>query len=72
LKWEGKTVATPGTTYSKKTLIVNLYGVKWTKISEVTADTGHDIVTASFEANYNITSANMATFIVVNEVTALP
>lgn len=72
LKFEGPLVTTPGTTYSKKTLLANLYGVKWTKFSELQEQTGHDLVTASFECKYDLTSANFASFTVVNEVTALP
>ena len=72
VKFEGPGVGTPGTTYSKKTLIVNLYGGKWLKWSELQDDTGHDVVTASFECRYNVAGANLASFIVVNETATLP
>ena len=72
LKWEGPAVAIAGTTYSKKTLMIDLPGGKWTKWSELQDDGGHDIVTASYEWRYNTTAASAVQFVVVNEVTTLP
>jgi hypothetical protein len=72
LIWEGPTVGTPGSTYSKKSLILNFYGLKWLKFSELQEDNGHDVVTASFEARYDVTSADYFTAIVVNELASLP
>lgn len=71
-KWEGPAVQTPGTTYSKKTAIINIPGGKWVKWSELQDDGGHNVVTASYEWRWNLTAVAAATFIVVNEVATLP
>lgn len=72
LKFEGPSVATGGTTYQKKTLILQFPGGKWTKWSEIQDDGGHDVITASFESRYNVQGAVWGTVIVVNELTTLP
>lgn len=71
LKFEGATVATPGTTYSKKTCIINL-PIKWKKFNPIGDKDGNDIVVGQFDSNYNTTAGNAGSFIVVNEVAALP
>jgi hypothetical protein len=70
LKWEGSTVATPGTTYSVHTLIVNLAG-KWESFDALSDQDGNDIVTGTFRGKYSSTDSLFGQFIVVNELTAL-
>lgn len=71
IKFEGNTVATPGTTYSKKTLLIDLAG-KWEKFDKLDEQNGNDIVKGSFRARYNATAALFANMTVVNELSALP
>lgn len=71
LIFEGSTVGTPGTTYSKKTLIIDLAG-KWESFSALEDQDGNDIVTGTFRARYNATAALFAAITVVNELSALP
>lgn len=71
LKFEGSTVGTPGTTYSVKTLIVNLSG-KWMTFDAITGENGNSVITGTFRARLNSTSGYMATIIVVNELSAVP
>lgn len=71
IKSEGSTVATPGTTYSKKTLIINLAG-KWEKFEKIDEQDGNDVVKATFRARYNTTAAKQCQIIVVNEKTSIP
>lgn len=72
LRFDGAALNTAGSAYSKKALIMNMYGVKWTKFSEIQADGGHDVITASFENRYNTTATQAATWIIVNESSTLP
>jgi hypothetical protein len=71
LKFEGPAVATPGTTYTYKTLIVNLAG-KWEKFDSLGEQDGNDIIKGTFRARYNATAAKFAQIIVVNELATLP
>jgi hypothetical protein len=71
LKAEGSDLTTPGTTYSYKTLIINLAGT-WDKFSKIGERDGNDIVTASFVAEYNATKAGIGNIIVVNELASVP
>ncbi len=71
MKWEGSAVATPGTTYTYKTLIVNLAG-KWSKFTKLGESDGNDILTGTFVAGYNATAADIGEIIVVNELTVIP
>ncbi len=70
LSFEGSTVSTPGTSYSKKTLIVDLAG-KWERFEPLDEQDGNDVVTARFRARYNATAATFAEIVVVNELSAL-
>jgi hypothetical protein len=70
LKCEGSTFADPGTTYSKKTLLVNL-PIKWTKFSALENKDGATICTGEFVAKYDETAATAGSFVVVNSLTAL-
>lgn len=71
LKFEGNTVATPGTTYSKKTVIIDL-PIKFGKAGVLADQDGGDIVTMSFRSRYNTTKGDAGKFIVVNELANLP
>ena len=71
LLFEGPDLATPGTTYSKKTLQVDLAGFynTWEPLDE---NQGNDIVKVEFIIAYNVTAALKAEFTIVNELSALP
>ncbi len=71
LQFTGSAVGTPGTTYSKKTLRLDMAG-KWEKFDKLDEIDGNDVVSGTFRARYNGTAAQFATFTVVNELTALP
>lgn len=72
LKFESAAaVATPGTTYSKKTVIVNL-PIKWTKVSALGDQEGNDTIDAEFVSQYDVTADDSGSVIVVNELSALP
>jgi hypothetical protein len=72
LTFEGSDVATPGTTYSKLTLILEMVGT-YTKFNAIENDSGDSIVKAEFDIGYDET-ADIAPLIitVVNELSALP
>jgi hypothetical protein len=71
LKWSGSALTTAGTTYTYKTLIIDLAG-KWEKFDKLGEQDGNDIVTGTFRARYNATAALFAEMIVVNELASLP
>lgn len=71
LKIEGGALGTPGTSYTYKTLKINLAG-KWEKFSVLGNQDGNSIVTATLRAKYNSTAALFGSLIVVNELTTLP
>lgn len=71
LKWEGSDVGTAGTTYSKKTLIVDLAG-KWETFEKLDEQDGNDIVSGTFRPFYSATDALFGQIIVVNELETLP
>lgn len=71
LTFEGSTVATPGTTYSKKTLIIDLAGT-WDNFESLGEQDGNDVVTGTFRARYNSTASLFSEITVVNELTSLP
>lgn len=63
-------VTTPGTTYSKKTVIINL-PIKWTRVSTLGDQNGNDTIDAEFMSKYDVTADDSGQVIVVNELTAL-
>lgn len=66
---EGSTVASAGTTYSKKTIIIDLAG-KWQSFE--TGDSDKDVVQkGTFRAGYNATDALFMNLVCVNEVASL-
>lgn len=58
-------------TYSNKTFRVDLAG-KWEKFDKIDEQDGNDIIKATFRGRYNSTSALFGSFVVVNELSALP
>ncbi len=71
LKFEGSSVATAGTTYSKKTLQIDLAGV-YEDWSELQDQDGNDVVTATLRCRYSSADSLKADVTVVNELSALP
>lgn len=71
LKFEGATVSTPGTTYSKKTLIINL-PIKFGKVNTLSDQNGNDTISLDFTSKYNVTADDSGQVIIVNELSALP
>jgi len=71
LIFEGSSVATAGTDYSKKTLIIDVAG-KWSKFSKLDERDGNDIVTGTLDVAYNSTASHYAEIVVVNELSSLP
>jgi hypothetical protein len=68
--WEGSDLATPGTLYSKKTLMIDL-AVKATKWGPIQTRDGNNVVPISYKAAYDETAAKYAEITVVNEVASL-
>lgn len=71
VKFEGSNVALGGTTYQKKTLLLNMAG-KWEKFDKIDESNGNDVVKGTFRCLYEATPALFCTFVVVNELAALP
>ena len=72
LLFEGATLAGAGTTYSKKTLVVNLAG-KWERFNKIDEQNGNDIVTGTFRCRFSSVASLFASMIVVLDgVTTLP
>jgi len=64
-KFEGSALTTAGT-FTYKTLIVDLAG-RWESFDEIGEMNGNDIVTGTFRAGYDATSAKFAEIKVVNQ-----
>lgn len=71
LKTEGSALTSAGTTYTLKTMLINLAG-KWSDFQKIGERDGNDIIEAEFTARYNATAATFGQIIVVNDLTALP
>jgi len=72
LRFDGSTLTTAGTTYTKKTLIIDLAG-KWQTIDKIGEQDGNDIRAGTFVSRYDETAADWGKFIVVcNSVTTVP
>ena len=67
----GPAVATPGTTYSNKTLFIDLVGT-YMAPEERDDDDGNNTMTFVLKNHYNVTAATRGTITVVNELSALP
>lgn len=70
LQFEGPAVETAGTSYTYKTLNIDLAG-KWDNFGALADQDGNDIVTGTFRARYNSTAAFFAELLIVNELTTL-
>ena len=70
LRFDGSTLATAGTTYQKKALIVNL-PIKWKTFSTLGDSDDIDTVTGTFLSRYNATVGNAGSIIVVNALASL-
>lgn len=68
---EGSTLTTAGTTYTKKSLIIDLAGIyeDWSALED---NDGNDVVTATLRCRYSDADSLKAEMTVVNELTALP
>ena len=71
LKFEGSDWTTAGTTYDKKTLIVDLAGVyeDWSVLED---QDGNDVITATLRCRYSSADALKAEIVVANLLSALP
>lgn len=70
LNFDGSAAATPGTTFTYKTLRIDLAG-KWEKFDKLDGIDGNDVVKGTFRARYNSTAALFAEIKVVNELASL-
>lgn len=68
---EGSTFTTAGTTYSKKTLSIDLAG-KWEKFDPLDDQDGNDIYKATFRGRYDPTRADFGKILIANAVVTLP
>lgn len=69
--FEGSDLATPGTTYSKKSFIMDFAGIyeDWSALDE---NNGNDVVEATIRARYSPADSLKADFTIVNELSTLP
>jgi len=67
LKVTGPALSLAGTTYSNKTLIINL-PIKWTKFSPLSNKDGATLVTGEFVAKFDSTKGDAGQIILVNEL----
>jgi len=67
---EGSAVVTGGTTYSNKTLIIDVAG-RWESFEKIGDQDGNDVITGVVRVKYNATAAFFAQILVVNELTTL-
>lgn len=70
LKFEGSAAGTPGTTYSNKTLILDIAGMYET-FDALSDEDGNSVITATLRAGYDSTLAASFNTIIVNELSAL-
>jgi hypothetical protein len=71
LEWSGSTLATPGTSFTKKTFRTDLAG-KWERFEKIGERNGNDIISGMFRARYNSTADLFSVFTVVNSLATLP
>jgi len=70
LDFTGNTVATPGTTYSAKHLIIDLLG-KYTEFGPFEDMDGDNVLVATLRCRFNATGNSSGRIITVNELSAL-
>lgn len=71
LLFEGTATGTPGSTYSKKTIIIQLVG-KWESFGAPEEIDGVNVVTGKFRALYNATAGAQGQITVVAELNTVP
>lgn len=71
LLFDGAAVATPGTTYSNKTLIIDVAGY-YESFDALQDEDGDSTMQATIKGGYDETDATSLKFTVVNELSALP
>ena len=69
---EGKTLGTPGTTYSKETFIADMAGLYTSFGPSNDEDEGSNVMKASFECAYDATAALFVEFLTAVELSAIP
>lgn len=70
LKFEGSALATAGSAYTYKTLIIDVPGI-YTDFSALENDDGNDTVTATLKGGYDSTAALGGQMIIVNSLSSL-
>jgi hypothetical protein len=70
MHFDGTTLATAGTTYSKKALRMDIAGA-YSGLPPLTEEAGNDTVTLTLRGGYNSTAALFASFTVVNSLSSL-
>ena len=68
---EGSALGTPGTTYTYKTLRIDLAG-KYEKFDPLGEQNGNDVLTCTLRARYNSTAALFAALTICNELASIP
>lgn len=68
---QGSTFTTAGTTYSVKTMIIDLAG-KWEKFNKLTDRNGNDTIEAEFVSKYDGTAADWGKILIVTNLTSIP
>lgn len=68
---QGSTFTTAGSTYSVKTMIIDVAG-KWEKFAKIGERNGNDILEGEFYGAYDETASDFGKIILVNTLTALP
>ena len=68
---EGSQVATPGTTYTFLSLIIDIAGV-WTDFSELGDDDGNSVIDVTMIGAYDSVAALFSAVTMITEVTAVP
>lgn len=71
IKCEGPALTTPSTSYTKKTLIIDMLG-RWDKFGGLEDQDDDDIVTGAFRVLYVPGKASAGEITVVNELAAIP
>jgi len=71
IKTEGSTFGTPGTTYSVKTMLIDLAG-KWESFDKIGDRNGNDILEGMFLSRWDETAADFGKITIVNDLAALP
>ncbi len=71
VEFQGSSLTTAGTTYSKKTLQIN-FASKISKVAKLAEIDGNDVLKVTFKPRYNTTAAVFGSFIVVNQLATLP